>query len=78
METGITGSQIGDWVLHYPRLRTRSTLIPRFGDWYDWILDWRLGIAVSQIEDWVLQLWLWTVFVVVVVVVVVLDPRFGD
>ena len=25
-------------------------LDPRFGDWYYWILDWRLG-ALSQIED---------------------------
>eukprot|EP00972_Heterocapsa_arctica_P115879 16450195-Heterocapsa_arctica.AAC.1 len=27
-------------------------LDPRFGDWYYWILDWRLAIAVSRIEDW--------------------------
>ncbi len=26
-------------------------LDPRFGDWYYWIPDWRLGIALSQIED---------------------------
>eukprot|EP00972_Heterocapsa_arctica_P007084 1034722-Heterocapsa_arctica.AAC.1 len=28
-------------------------LDPRFGDWYYWILVWRLGIAVSRVEDWV-------------------------
>eukprot|EP00972_Heterocapsa_arctica_P088828 13099706-Heterocapsa_arctica.AAC.1 len=26
-------------------------LDPIFGDWYYWILDWRLGSALSQIED---------------------------
>eukprot|EP00972_Heterocapsa_arctica_P030527 4495115-Heterocapsa_arctica.AAC.1 len=26
-------------------------LDPRFGDWYYRILDWRLGNALSQIED---------------------------
>eukprot|EP00972_Heterocapsa_arctica_P012450 1829175-Heterocapsa_arctica.AAC.1 len=26
-------------------------LDPRFGDWFYWILYWKLGIALSQIED---------------------------
>eukprot|EP00972_Heterocapsa_arctica_P089531 13201488-Heterocapsa_arctica.AAC.1 len=28
-----------------------TVLDTRFGNWYYWILDWRLGIAESQIVD---------------------------
>ena len=37
-------------------------LDPRFGDLYDWIPDWRLGIAASQLDDEVRLDSLFTVF----------------